>query len=246
MCPSSRTLRDGSLTWLALKVLKMLVKPMKAGVTTTVLIDCCHSGTVLDLPYTYAAGDNHMKREERFNMEIVTESVRPEKTRRIKPKMKRMKNEAIVADVVEPLSTRLAETTMAETKRENAPKKEASVAVEAIHPMVPIKGQISHSTNTVVTEPALPKKLIQEEPRVASHRKLKETTAKMTRDNTVVIVTEPAWSKKLSIKEEPVRTASPVKTKEATARATPKKLIIPEAFRQHQPMTPFKANRFGE
>lgn len=34
---------------------KILVKPMPAGVTMTCLMDCCHSGTVLDLPYKFKA-----------------------------------------------------------------------------------------------------------------------------------------------------------------------------------------------
>ena len=41
-------------------ILKILVKPIKAGVNCTVLMDCCHSGTVLDLPYRFSADDSKM------------------------------------------------------------------------------------------------------------------------------------------------------------------------------------------
>lgn len=56
----------------------MLVKPMKAGVTATVLMDCCHSGTVLDLPYKFGSEDRHMQREEKFDMSVVNVGVRKE------------------------------------------------------------------------------------------------------------------------------------------------------------------------
>ena len=54
----------------------MLVKPMKAGVTATVLMDCCHSGTVLDLPYKFGSEDRHVTREHGFPMEVVPEGTR--------------------------------------------------------------------------------------------------------------------------------------------------------------------------
>lgn len=34
---------------------KTLIGPLKAGVTLTSIMDCCHSGTVLDLPYVFVA-----------------------------------------------------------------------------------------------------------------------------------------------------------------------------------------------
>jgi len=50
-------------------ILKILVKPMRAGVNCTVLMDCCHSGTVLDLPYRFSADDTKMRIEQGFRIE---------------------------------------------------------------------------------------------------------------------------------------------------------------------------------
>lgn len=47
---------------------KILVHPMPEGVTVTCVMDCCHSGTVLDLPYKYIAGESDgMEYDESYN-----------------------------------------------------------------------------------------------------------------------------------------------------------------------------------
>ena len=45
-------------------LLRMLVIPMGAGVFVTSVMDCCHSGTVLDLPYNFKADGEHSSMEE--------------------------------------------------------------------------------------------------------------------------------------------------------------------------------------
>lgn len=37
------------------ELFEKFIVPMKAGVTVTCLMDCCHSGTVMDLPYMFVA-----------------------------------------------------------------------------------------------------------------------------------------------------------------------------------------------
>lgn len=50
-------------------ILKTLVRPLKAGVVMTCLMDCCHSGTVLDLPYRFTADGDVMKRNDSINFD---------------------------------------------------------------------------------------------------------------------------------------------------------------------------------
>lgn len=46
-----------------------LVKPMPKGVLMTSLMDCCHSGTVLDLPYRFTADGDVMERMPGFDFD---------------------------------------------------------------------------------------------------------------------------------------------------------------------------------
>jgi len=55
-------------------LLAELVKPMPAGVLMTCVMDCCHSGTVMDLPYRFTAdGDVSagMQRVENMNFDLL-------------------------------------------------------------------------------------------------------------------------------------------------------------------------------
>lgn len=52
-----------------------LVKKMPKDVHVTVLMDCCHSGTVLDLPYNVNATESAMHDNSGFNMGLLDDNV---------------------------------------------------------------------------------------------------------------------------------------------------------------------------
>ena len=52
-------------------IYKRLVTQMPANVTVVVLMDCCHSGTALDLPYEINATQSKMSLNQGFNMGLL-------------------------------------------------------------------------------------------------------------------------------------------------------------------------------
>ena len=64
------------------------VTKVPAGVHVVALIDCCHSGTAMDLPYVCNVGDGEIRRDEGFKMPITGMELVPKKDKDKKKKKK--------------------------------------------------------------------------------------------------------------------------------------------------------------
>ena len=70
------------------------VTKVPAGVHVVALIDCCHSGTAMDLPYVCNIGDDEIRRDEGFKMPITGMELVPKKDKDKKKKKKVDKKKA--------------------------------------------------------------------------------------------------------------------------------------------------------
>jgi hypothetical protein len=70
------------------------VTKVPAGVHVVAMIDCCHSGTAMDLPYVCSVGDTEIRRDDGFKMPITGMELTPKKKEKVKaPKKKKEKSE---------------------------------------------------------------------------------------------------------------------------------------------------------
>lgn len=67
------------------EIYSYFVTQVQAGVHVVAVIDCCHSGTALDLPYIFTPGDSEIHFNEGFRMPLI-EKVRGKKDKKKKKK----------------------------------------------------------------------------------------------------------------------------------------------------------------
>lgn len=64
------------------------VTKIKAGVHVVAIVDCCHSGTAMDLPYVCNVGEHEIRRDDGFKMPATGAVLTPKKKDKDKKKKK--------------------------------------------------------------------------------------------------------------------------------------------------------------
>ena len=70
------------------EIYEEFVQQVRAGVTVTAMIDCCHSGTAMDLPYVCNAGEHDMHRDAGYKIPASGMNLPAPKTNKKKKKDK--------------------------------------------------------------------------------------------------------------------------------------------------------------
>ena len=67
------------------------VTKVRAGVHVVAIVDCCHSGTAMDLPYVCNVGENEIRRDDGFKIRATGVQLTPKKTDKTESKKKAAK-----------------------------------------------------------------------------------------------------------------------------------------------------------
>lgn len=71
------------------------VSKVKAGVHVVAIVDCCHSGTAMDLPYVCNVGEHEIRRDDGFKMPVSGAQLTPKKEKDGKKKKPEKKGKKV-------------------------------------------------------------------------------------------------------------------------------------------------------
>jgi flagellar biosynthesis GTPase FlhF len=107
------------------EIFSEFVTKVPAGVHVVAMIDCCHSGTAMDLPYVCSVGDGEIRRDDGFKMPITGMELTPYKDKdkdKDKDKKKKKKEKSSSKEKAEKSSSK-DKKEKKEKKKKKAPKK---------------------------------------------------------------------------------------------------------------------------